>query len=177
MGRDQVSGGVSVPCRHATLVADALWKPIFGEMPDTVIISSPVIMSQTVHRLIGRRWSQQIEQIQVQKEVGQGVRRTIFILQTFYSWIATRPLCPLMGLFTHSSDTPGLAPLTYAWFIARAVRLFNKLLGQEYVTERLKSSLSKIYGQCVDLIKQYELPLSGMFHDILEDEHIQWNPP
>ena len=28
-GLDQVSGGVSVPCRHATPVADALWKPIF----------------------------------------------------------------------------------------------------------------------------------------------------
>ena len=25
-GRDQVSGGVSVPCRHATLFANALWK-------------------------------------------------------------------------------------------------------------------------------------------------------
>ena len=29
VGQDQVSGGVSVPCRHATPVADALWKPIF----------------------------------------------------------------------------------------------------------------------------------------------------
>ena len=29
-GRDQVSGGVSVPCRHATPVADALWKPLFS---------------------------------------------------------------------------------------------------------------------------------------------------
>ena len=27
-GRDQVSGGVGVPCRHATPVADALWKPL-----------------------------------------------------------------------------------------------------------------------------------------------------
>ena len=25
-GRDQVSGGVSVPCRHATPVANVLWK-------------------------------------------------------------------------------------------------------------------------------------------------------
>ena len=28
VGQDQVSGGVSVPCRHATPAADALWKPI-----------------------------------------------------------------------------------------------------------------------------------------------------
>ena len=46
-GRDQVSGGVSVPCWHATPVADALWKPIFGEMSDSVIMSSPGIMSKT----------------------------------------------------------------------------------------------------------------------------------
>ena len=32
VGQDQVSGGVSVPCRHATPVADVLWKPLFDEM-------------------------------------------------------------------------------------------------------------------------------------------------
>ena len=30
VGQDQVSGGVSVPCRHTTPVADGLWKPIFS---------------------------------------------------------------------------------------------------------------------------------------------------
>ena len=30
VGQDQVSGGVSVPCRNATPVADVLWKPIFS---------------------------------------------------------------------------------------------------------------------------------------------------
>ena len=30
VGQDQVSGGVSVPCRHATPVADVPWKPIFS---------------------------------------------------------------------------------------------------------------------------------------------------
>ena len=29
--QDQVSGGVSVPCRHATSVEDALWKPVFSD--------------------------------------------------------------------------------------------------------------------------------------------------
>ena len=32
MGQDQVSGGVSVPCWHATPVADAPWKPIFSNV-------------------------------------------------------------------------------------------------------------------------------------------------
>ena len=30
VGQDQVFRGVSVLCRHATPVADALWKPIFS---------------------------------------------------------------------------------------------------------------------------------------------------
>ena len=30
MGRDQMSVGVSVPCRHATSIADAKRKPIFN---------------------------------------------------------------------------------------------------------------------------------------------------
>ena len=52
VGQDQVSGGVSVLCRHATPVADAPWKPICGEMSDSVKMLNPVIMSQT--GLIGR---------------------------------------------------------------------------------------------------------------------------
>ena len=45
VGQDQVSGGVSVPCRHATPVADALWKPTFREVSGSVMLS-PAIMSQ-----------------------------------------------------------------------------------------------------------------------------------
>ena len=47
VGQDQVSGGVSVPCRHATPVADDLWKPIFGEMSRFSKMLSPLIMSHT----------------------------------------------------------------------------------------------------------------------------------
>ena len=57
------------------------------------------------------------------------------------------------------------------------MRLSNKLLGQGYVKERLKSSLRKFYGRYGDLTKQYEVPLSQMLHDILDDDHIQWHPP
>ena len=62
-------------------------------------------------------------------------------------------------------------------FILRAVRLSNKLPGQGYVKERLKSSPRKFYGRDGDLTKQYEVPLSRMLQDILEDDHIQWHPP
>ena len=57
------------------------------------------------------------------------------------------------------------------------MRLSNKLLGQGYVKERLKSSLRKFYGRYGDLTKQYEVPLSRMLYDILDDDHIQWHPP
>ena len=47
VGQDQVSWGVSVPCWHATPGADALWKPVFGEISNSVIMLIPVRMSQT----------------------------------------------------------------------------------------------------------------------------------
>ena len=40
-----------------------------------------------------------------------------------------------------------MACSSYEYFILRAVRLFNKLLRQGYVKERLKSSLRKVYGR------------------------------
>ena len=53
------------------------------------------------------------------------------------------------------------------------IKLSNKLLGQGYVKECLKSSRRKFYGRYGDLTKQYEVPLSRMLHDILDDDHIQ----
>ena len=85
----------------------------------------------------------------------------VSILQTFRSWAATsHPRLPMAFLSHNSSDTPGLAPLnkSYECFILRAVQLSNKLLGQGYVKERLRSSLRKFYGRYGDLIKQYEVP-------------------
>ena len=66
---------------------------------------------------------------------------------------------------------------SYECFILRAVRLSNKLLGQGYVKERLRSSVTKFYGRYRGLIKQYEVPLSRMLHDILDNDHLQWHPP
>ena len=77
----------------------------------------------------------------------------------------------MVFLSHNSSDTPGLAPLMN--FFVRAVRLSNKLLGQGYVKERLKSSLSKFYGRYGDVTKQYEVPLSRMLQDIPDDDHVQ----
>ena len=101
---------------------------------------------------------------------------SISILQTFCSWGATshRHRQWRLCLTTHPIRQ-GL--LLYECFILRAVRLSNTLLGQGYVKERLTASLRKFYGRYGDLIKRYEVPLSQMLHDILDDDYIQWHPP
>ena len=80
------------------------------------------------------------------------------------------PSSPPMPFLSYNSSR---ASSSYECFILRAVRLSNKLLGQGYVKERLRSSLRKFYGRYRDLIKQYEVPLSRMLHDILDDDHLQ----
>ena len=102
---------------------------------------------------------------------------SISILQTFRSWVATYHLRPPMAFWSHtSSDTSGLAPLMI-FLILKALRLSNKLRGQGYVKEHLKSSLRKFHGRYGDLTRQYEVPLFQILHDILDDDHIQWHPP
>ena len=86
------------------------------------------------------------------------------------------PSSQAYGFLSHSSyGMPGLAPLMNALFL-KAARLSFKLLGQGYVTERLKSSLRKFYGRYGDLIKHYAVSLSQMLHDILGHDHIQMHP-
>ena len=80
-------------------------------------------------------------------------------------------LRPPMAFLSHNSSDPSSS--SYECFVLRAVRLSNKLLGQGYVKERLRSSLRKFYGRYGDLIKQYEVPLFRMLHDILDDDQLQ----
>ena len=87
------------------------------------------------------------------------------------------PSSPAYGVFISQLIRYARACSSYECFILRAMRLSNKLLGQGYAKERLKSSLRKVYGRYGDLTKQYEVPLSRMLHDILDDDHIQWHPP
>ena len=71
--------------------------------------------------------------------------------------------------FEIKDTTESNTSASYLNLILRAVRLSNKHLGQGYVTERLKSYLRKFYGRYGDLTNQYEVPLSRMLHDILEE--------
>ena len=87
------------------------------------------------------------------------------------------PSSPAYGVFISQLIRYARASSSYECFILRAVRLSNKLLGQGYVKERLRSSLRKFYGRYGDLTKQYAVPLSRMLHDILDGDHQQWHPP
>ena len=87
------------------------------------------------------------------------------------------PFSPAYGVFISQLIRYARACSSYECFILRTMRLSNKLFGQGYVKERLKSSLRKFYGRYGDLTKQYEVPLSRMLHDILDDDHTQWHPP
>ena len=83
------------------------------------------------------------------------------------------PSSPAYDVFISQLTRYARTSSSYECFILRAVRLSNKLLGQGYVKERLRSSLRKFYGRYGDLIKQYEAPLSRMLHDILDDDNLQ----
>ena len=80
------------------------------------------------------------------------------------------------GVFISQLIQYARACSSYECFILRAVLLSNKLLEQGYVKESLKSSVRKFYGRYGNLAKQYEVSLSRMLHDILENDHIQWHP-
>ena len=86
------------------------------------------------------------------------------------------PSSPAYGVFISQLIWYARACSSYECFILRAARLSSKLLRQEYVKERLKSSLRKFYGRYGDLIKHYEVSLSQMLHDILGHDHTPWQP-
>ena len=86
------------------------------------------------------------------------------------------PSSPAYGVFISQLIRYARACSSYKCFILRPVRLSSKLLGQEYVMERLKSSLRKFYGRYGDLVKHYEVSLSQILHDLLGHDHIQWHP-
>ena len=67
------------------------------------------------------------------------------------------PSSPAYGVFISQLIRYARACSSYECFFLRAVRLSNKLLGQRYVKERLKSFLRKLFGRYGDLTKQYEV--------------------
>ena len=71
----------------------------------------------------------------------------ISILQTFQFLSSNIPSSPAFGVFISQLIRYARASSSYECFILRAVRLSNKLLGQGYVKERLRSSLRKFYGR------------------------------
>ena len=86
-------------------------------------------------------------------------RNDIYFHITNFPFISSNiPSSPTCGVFISQPIRYARACSSYECFILRAVRLSNKLLGQGYVMERLKSSLKKFHGRYGDLTEQYEVP-------------------
>ena len=83
------------------------------------------------------------------------------------------PCSQAFGVFISQLIRYAKACSSFECFILRAVRLSNKLLGQGYVKERLKSSLRKFYCRYGDLTKQYEVPSPECYTTFWDDDHIQ----
>ena len=96
---------------------------------------------------------------------------------TNFSFLSSKiPSSPAYAVFISQLIRYARACFSYKCFILWEVRLSLKLLGQGYVRERLKLSISKCNGQNGDLIIHYEVSLSQILHDILGHGHIQWHP-
>ena len=77
-----------------------------------------------------------------------------FNITNFLSLSSNIPSSPAYGVFISQLIRYARASSSHECFILRAVRLSNKLLGQGYVKERLRSSpLRKSYGRYGDLVK------------------------
>ena len=81
-----------------------------------------------------------------------------FHIKNFPFMSSNIPSSPAYGVFISQLIRYARASSSFECFILRAVRLSNKLLGQGYVKECLRSSLRKFYGRYRDLMKQYEVP-------------------
>ena len=173
MGQDQVSGGVSVLCWHAAPVAYVLWKHANNLLSRMLTKISCMLTKYLACWICS---CQSVGTVNYALPFTTNVTISISILQTFRSWVATSHLRPPMAFLSHnSSDTPGLAPLMNVLFWGRCD--FPISFSGRDMWRNVWNRLRKFYGRYGDLTKQYEVPLSRMLHDILDDDHIQWHPP
>ena len=100
---------------------------------------------------------------------------SISILQNFPFLNSNIPFSPAYGVLSQFIRYARVCS-SHECFILKAVRLSNKLLGDGHIKERLKSSqegLWSVRGSYQTIWSSF----SRMLHDILDDDHIQRNPP
>ena len=77
------------------------------------------------------------------------------------------PASPAYGVYVSQLIRYARACSTYQEFLARAKLLTIKLLKQDYLVPRLKSTFKKFYGRHADLIKHYGRSVTQMMSDIV----------
>ena len=87
------------------------------------------------------------------------------------------PIFALLWRFSshNSYHTPGLAYLMNVLFWGWCDFPISFFGGD--MSTNIWNRFWKFYGRYGNLIKQYEVPLSILLHDILEDDYIEWDPP
>ena len=86
-----------------------------------------------------------------------------FHITNFLFLSSNIPSSPAYSVFISKLFRYVRACSSYECYILRAVRVSNKLRGQGYVKECLKSSLPKFFGRYGNIIKQYEAPYSKCY--------------
>ena len=101
-----------------------------------------------------------------------------FHITNFPFLISNIPSSPAYGVFISQLIRYARACSSYECFILRAVQLSNKLLGQGFVNEGLKSSLRKFYGRYGYLSKSiWGPPLPNVTRHSGWWPLYQWHPP
>ena len=89
------------------------------------------------------------------------------VLSRFCFLSSNIPSSPAYGVVISQLIRYARVCSSYKCFILRTRRLSSKLIKQEYLFERLKSSFRKFYGRYGDLIRQCGVSLSWMLNDIM----------
>ena len=91
----------------------------------------------------------------------------VFPITNFPVLSSNIPASPAYGVYVSQLIRYARACSTYQEFLARAKLLTAKLLKQDYLVPRLKSTFKKFYGRHTDLIKQYGRSVTHMMSDIV----------
>ena len=83
-----------------------------------------------------------------------------------YSIISYIPESPAYGFYISQLIRYSRVCAQYSNFLDRAQLLPKKLLKQDYVTPKVKSSLQKLYGGHHDLVDRNEISISHMTMDL-----------
>ena len=169
MGRDQVSEGVSVPCRHATPIANALWKPLIIGFGNKRSKGPYNVHLSTMCHLFWRIW-QGCHFLLIGPKIQLGRGRLILLPLRFH-WI------PFSGFREEVANDSAQRPGLLSCFSTRPEKKFSRgrwdrascqvLLNSIQRFQRSKSKHSRFWGRMEFLISSQAIN-SYLLTDLLD---------